>query len=391
MDYHFADVKNIFQKLINFDTTSHLSNLDLINYIQVYLKKHQFETYIIHNSEKTKANLWAHIGPTDKPGILLSGHTDVVPVTGQNWDTDPFILNSKNNCFWGRGTSDMKGFIAVVLSMAPVLKNLDLKTPIYFAFSYDEEVGCMGVPDMIEDVVDKKARLNLCIIGEPTEMEIVNGHKGKLDVECTINGHACHSSLTHKGVNAIEYASKLIVYLKSLEDQFSETGPFDYDFDPPYTTVHTGVIQGGQALNIVPNQCKFEFEFRNLPTHSANDIYDQVTDYAKNTLEQEMRKIDRKTGFLWNRSTHVEGLRSDIYQEGLELVQYLAQTNEPAKKVSFGTEAGLFQKKLSAPTVICGPGSIEQAHKPNEFVSYEQISKCHDFMQRLVKYTEGQA
>ena len=252
----------MISKLISFDTTSRDSNMGLISYIQDYLSGLGIESTLVPNEDRSKANLYATVGPADKAGIMLSGHTDVVPVDGQNWDSDPFNVIEKDGKLFGRGTSDMKSFIALVLVALPKAMERGLDTPLHLAFSYDEEVGCVGVRPMIDMINGLPIKPRMAIIGEPTSLQVITGHKGKRSYAAHVRGLEAHSSLAPQGVNAIEYASRLITHLQSMARDLQNGGPFDELYDVAHTTVHTGVIQGGTALNIVPKDCHIQFEFR---------------------------------------------------------------------------------------------------------------------------------
>lgn len=376
------------KELISFDTTSRDSNLDLIHRIQSYLEGLGVSSTLTYDDAKQKANLYATLGPQDQPGILLSGHTDVVPVDGQDWHTDPFHIVEKDNRLYGRGTCDMKSFVAVCLAYAPKFLEKGLKTPIHFAFSYDEEVGCIGVRRLIDMLSDMPVTPTMCIVGEPTDMQVMISHKGKYSYRAHVRGLEAHSSLAPHGVNAVEYAAETITFLKNMARRIAVEGPFDEEFDVPHTTVHTGTIHGGTALNIVPKDCTFDFEFRHLPSHDAAALFAEVETYIRETLEPEMQAIDPSTGFSIEELSSIPGLDMDPGAEVVTFAKTLAERNDHGK-VAFGTEAGLFQQRAGIPTVVCGPGSIDQAHKPNEFVTIDQVRKCETFMDRLLAHVCG--
>ena len=371
--------------LIGFDTTSRDSNLDLIRHVQGYLADLGVESALTFDDTKQKANLYATLGPTDRPGILLSGHTDVVPVDGQDWDSDPFTIVRKNGKLYGRGTCDMKSFIAVCLAFAPKFLERGLETPIHFAFSYDEEVGCIGVRRLIDMVNGLGVKPRMCIVGEPTDMRVTIGHKGKRSYRAKVRGREAHSSLAPSGVNAVEYAAEAVAYLKGMARRIQAEGPFDDEYDVPHTTVHTGVIHGGTALNIVPKDCLFDFEFRYLPAHGYENYFSEIDTYIRETLEPQMQAIDPGTGFAIEELSSIPGLNMDAGDEVVTFAKSLAGRNDHGK-VAFGTEAGLFQQDAGIPTVVCGPGSVDQAHKPNEFVSIDQVQKCEAFMTKLMDH-----
>jgi acetylornithine deacetylase len=374
---------DMIRRLVAFDTTSRDSNLALIDYVRDYLKKLGIESQLVFDETGKKANLFATFGPDDRPGLMLSGHTDVVPVDGQDWATDPFAVTQKDGLLYGRGTCDMKSFIAVLLAMAPDFASAKLKAPLHFAFSYDEEVGCIGVRRLITELGKRKVKPMACVVGEPTSMKVIRAHKGKLSARAHVHGFECHSSLAPKGVNAIQYAAETITYISRMAKRIAENGPFDREYDIPHTTCHTGVIQGGTALNIVPKDCWFDFEFRHLPADDPEKLYQEVRDFAEKQLQPEMRKIHRDTGFSWEQLSSFPGLETSEDAEVTQLAKAASGGNATAK-VAFGTEAGLFDQS-GIPTIICGPGSIEQAHKPNEFVAIEQVAQCETFLRRLVE------
>ncbi|MDR3517614.1 MAG: acetylornithine deacetylase [Azospirillaceae bacterium] len=374
---------DLIRDLVAFDTTSRNSNLELIHFVRDYLQRLDIPVTLVFNEDRSKANLFATIGPTDRGGILLSGHSDVVPVDGQSWDSDPFTLTERDGRFYGRGTADMKSFIAVALAFAPRFAAAPLTTPVHFAFSYDEEVGCVGVHTLLDHLKQAPVRPALCIVGEPTNMQVITGHKGKLAVRCHVHGHSCHSSLAPHGVNAVEYAAEMITYLRAMGRRIAQNGPFDPAYDVPYTTVHTGTIQGGTALNIVPAECSFDFEFRALAAQKPEDLLAELQDHAKRVLEPEMQRVAPETGFGWEALTSAPGLEIDPSHELVTLAKRLAGQNHHSK-VAFGTEAGLFQEVLDIPSIVCGPGDIEQAHKPNEFIEREQLVEAEAFMSNLL-------
>ncbi|HEX6957426.1 MAG TPA: acetylornithine deacetylase [Ferrovibrio sp.] len=371
------------RQLIEMPTVSRDSNLELIHWIRDHLKSLGVESKLVHDATGKKANLYATLGPQDKPGVMLSGHTDVVPIDGQEWDTDPFKLTEKDGKLYGRGTSDMKSFVAVALSYAPKFLAQTLDTPIHYAFTYDEEVGCLGAKRLIEILRDMPVLPKACIVGEPTEMQVIGQHKGKKSWRVDVRGFECHSSLIHLGANAVEAAAELIAFIKQLARKKRDNGPFDNEFAPAYTSLHTGTVHGGTALNIVPKDCSFLWEIRYLPQDDVDALYAEVEAYARTKLEPELKAIDPACGFTFTQISEFPGLATEDGAGVVELAKALTGANR-IRKVSFGTEAGLFSE-LGIPTVVCGPGSIEQAHKPNEFIALEQIGLCEAFMGRLLE------
>ncbi len=373
---------SLLEDLIGFDTTSRYSNLEIIDYLRAYLEGFGVHCEQSWNEQKTKANLFATLGEDKAPGIVLSGHTDVVPVTGQNWSTDPFNAEIKDGLLYGRGSCDMKGFIATCLTKTQMILDADLPIPMHFAFSYDEEVGCFGAVKMIEQLQQRAVLPKACIIGEPTSMGVVRAHKGILVKRCHVKGKASHSSLVQHGVNAVTAAAKTISHIDTIAQRIKNEGPFDTLFDPPYTTLNTGLINGGTAINIIPESCSFDFEIRNIPQQSAVPLFAEVEAYSR-SLEPPMKAVDVEAGFDWQTIARFPGMDTDQSAEVIQLVsQVLGDFSEPGK-VSYGTEGGLFHE-AGIPTVICGPGSIEQAHKPDEYVALEQLAQCESFIDTLV-------
>lgn len=373
----------MIHRLIGYDTTSRDSNLALIDWVKSYLAGHGIESRITYDDQRKKANLFATLGPArNEGGIVLSGHTDVVPVDGQPWVTDPFKVVEKDGKLFGRGTCDMKSFVAIVLALVPEFIRRKPTQPIHVALSYDEEVGCIGVQRLIADLGQAGIRPAACIVGEPTCMKLVIAHKGKKSWRCRVRGLECHSSLAPQGVNAVEAACEVVAYLKGMARRHRDLGPFNRDFDIPHTTVHTGVIHGGTALNIVPLDCHFDFEFRYLPGTDVDALFAEVRQFAETKLLPEMRAVHADSGFTWEDLSEIPGLAMDENDAVVELGKALTGANSVAK-VAFGTEAGRFQE-AGIPTIICGPGDIEQAHKPNEFVSLDHLAQCETFLHRLM-------
>lgn len=369
------------ERLIAFPTVSRDSNLALIECVRDYLAGFGVASRLVYDERGVKANLYATIGPQDRPGIMLSGHTDVVPVDGQEWTSDPFKIVERDGRLYGRGASDMKSFLAIVLASVPMFLERPLKTPLHIAFSYDEEVGCLGVRRLIAQFAEMPVRPACCIVGEPTSMQVARGHKGKRSYRCHVRGLESHSALTHRGVNAVEIAAELIVYLRRMAKRLREQGPFADGFEPPCTTVHTGVVHGGTQLNIVPRDCRFDFEFRPLPSQDPEPLFAELKAFAERELVPEMKRVSEKTGIAWETLSEFPGLDTDEDAEVTRLVKALTGANRTGV-IAFGTEAGLFAR-ARIPTVVCGPGSIEQAHKPDEWIALDQIARCEAFMERL--------
>ena len=379
-----ASSRAVLERLIGFPTVSRDSNLALIAFIQEYLANLGVECELFHNADRTKANLFATIGPRDRGGVVLSGHTDVVPVDGQAWSREPFRLTERDGRLYGRGTADMKGFIASVLAAVPGFLGKELKIPVHLAFSYDEEVGCLGVRPMLAELARRPNKPVLCLIGEPTELKPVLGHKGKLAMRCHVKGAACHSAYAPYGVNAIEYAARLIGRLGEIGTQLARSEYHDSRFDPPYSSVQTGLIKGGRALNIVPAECEFDFEVRALPDFDAQEVADKLQRYAESELVPAMRATHPDTGVSFQPLSAYPGLATEHDSEAARLAALLSGSTEFGT-VSFGTEGGLF-KQAGIPTLVCGPGSMDQGHKPDEYLSVQQLSGCDAMLARLGDY-----
>ncbi|WP_165669564.1 acetylornithine deacetylase [Metapseudomonas otitidis] len=375
---------DLLERLVAFPTVSRDSNLALIGFIRDYLAGQGVTSELFLNAEGTKANLFATLGPTDRGGVVLSGHTDVVPVDGQAWTRDPFRLSESEGRLYGRGTADMKGFIASVLAAVPAFLAQPLRLPVHLAFSYDEEVGCLGVRSMLDALAQRPNRPRLCLIGEPTELRPVLGHKGKLAMRCQVHGAACHSAYAPQGVNAIEYAARLIGHLGEIGEELARPEHHDPRFDPPYSTVQTGLIEGGRALNIVPAECRFDFEVRALPGFDAQQVATRLDRYAQTELVPRMQAVQPGTGIRFEPLGSYPGLATDAASEAAELVALISGSRDFGT-VAFGTEGGLFHE-AGIPTVVCGPGSMDQGHKPDEFVTLAQLEACDTMLLRLAEH-----
>jgi acetylornithine deacetylase len=368
-------------KLIGFDTTTRLSNVPLIEFVERYLDEHDIP-HIRVDYEKGKTNLYATIGPDIAGGIVLSGHTDVVPIDGQVWASDPFVMEERGGNLYGRGTADMKGFIACALALVPKFRAMNLKRPIHLALSCDEEVGCKGVRPLVAHMRDHLKKPRAVFVGEPTSMKVVNGHKSAVTFSTEIKGRAGHSSLTHQGVNAIMVAADVIGEMSRIRADLIAEGDPTGRFDPPYSTIHVGVINGGTAKNIIPQDCDFQWETRLLPRVDPGAVPLRLERFAQ-TLEPAMKAIAPESGIATTKTNEVPGLAPEQDSEAEHLALHAAGANS-THAVSYCTEAGLFQA-IGIPTVICGPGNIEQAHKPDEFVSVAQIEACEKFMIKLAE------
>ena len=381
-----AASRAMIERLIAFNTVSRDSNLGLIEWVRDYLVKLGAVTRLTHDATGKKANLFATLGDSPKPGLILSGHTDVVPVDGQNWDTDPFLAVERDGKLFARGSADMKGFIGIVLAQAPkfvaALDDNRLDAPLHYSLSYDEEVGCIGVRGLIRDLEENHIRPAGCVVGEPTSMQPIIAHKGTHRFRCKVQGREAHSSYVTHGVNAIEYAARLVVFIRQIANRLAQLETRDYGFTVPYSTLSTGLIQGGIAANVVPKECVFQFDMRTLPNTSPESLYQEIRAHAE-VLASEMHAVDEKSGIHLEWLSQTAGLAA---AETDAIVQWAMQLsrNPQAGKVSYGTEAGLFQK-MGVPTVICGPGDIAQAHRPNEFVTLEQLAQCEKFVDRILE------
>jgi acetylornithine deacetylase len=372
--------EDILAKLVGFDTTSRDSNIPLIAWVEDYLNQFNVPHFRIDYEEGHKTNLYATIGPDVGGGIVLSGHTDVVPVDGQDWHTDPFTVTEKDGLLYGRGCADMKGFIAVALALVPEFVKLDLRVPIHLAFSCDEEVGCKGVRPLVDFLRNHAKKPSAAIIGEPTSMRVVNGHKSAVRFSTEVTGHESHSALTDKGVNAIMVAGEIIHEISKIREELIAIGDESQRYDPPYSTIHIGVISGGTANNIVPKTCGFNWETRLLPNADENFVPDRITALTRK-LEPAMKAVSPDAGIHFEQANAIPGLAAEKDSPAEQLALHCSHTNS-THTVSYGTEAGLFQQ-AGIPAVVCGPGSIEQAHKPDEFIAVSELRACEVFLRRL--------
>jgi acetylornithine deacetylase len=372
----------LLEQLVAFDTTSRDSNLHLIRFVESLLAERGVRSTLIHDATGTKANLFATIGPEVDGGVVLSGHTDVVPVDGQDWSSDPFRAVERDGRLYGRGTSDMKGFIAVCLALLPEMQAAKLARPLHFAFSYDEEVGCLGVDGIVRHIHGLATRPRAVIVGEPTMMRVVNAHKGCCAVDTVVTGLEAHSSATHMGVNSVTYAAELVGYLARLAEEM-KTEALDDRFDPPYTTVHVGAIRGGTARNIIPKETSIAWEYRNLPEVDGRFILERFERFAREEVLPRMRAVHPGADIRSTVGAEIRPLMPEKESEAEALVRALTGDNQ-SYAVSYGTEAGAFQE-AGIPTVVCGPGDIAQAHKPDEFVALAQLDACAAFLRKLIR------
>jgi acetylornithine deacetylase len=386
MSASVGTAKELLARLVAFDTTSSKTNIPLIEWVEAYLAEHGVESHRVPTADGLKSSLFASIGPSDGGGLALSGHTDVVPVAGQDWHTDPFALVERDGRLYGRGTCDMKGYLACALAMVPDLKARRLKMPIHIAFSYDEETGCTGVRPMIAELGRTLPRPRMVFVGEPSRMGVVDAHKGPVRWRVELTGRAAHSSMPHYGVNAIAYAGRLIGELLRMEEEL-KTSTRNPRFDPPWTTMQVTQIHGGTASNVVPVPCWFGWETRALPGFDPMTLDRRLKAFAAETCLPEMRRVAPEANIEIAATNHVPAYAADTKSGIVPLTLKLAGQNETLA-VSYCTEAGLFQDG-GAPAIICGPGDIAQAHTANEFVAVAELEKCLAFLTRLADWAEA--
>jgi len=374
----------LLARLVRFDTTSHKSNLPLVRFVEDYLAQHGIASQLVPSADGAKASLYATIGPAAVPGVALSGHTDVVPVEGQSWTSDPFELAERDGCLYGRGTADMKGFLACVLAAVPDLLRRQLAIPVHIAFSYDEEIGCLGVRPLIAELGRRFVHPRLVIVGEPTSMSVVDSHKGPVRWRIDIRGRAAHSSMAPLGVNAIAVAGRIIAELARIEEEL-KAAPRDDRFDPPYATLQVTRIAGGTATNIVPVSCHLDFDVRALPGVDIQAIDRRLRAFA-GVCTADMRRVASEAGIDIAITNEVPPFAAGAGSEAVALALRLAGQNE-THAVSYATEAGLFQA-AGSPSVVIGPGDIAQAHSADEWIAKDQLDKCMGFLARLGDWAE---
>jgi acetylornithine deacetylase len=384
----------ILERLAGFATVSRDSNLDLIEFVREFLAARGVDCRLYVDASGRKANLYASIGPADRGGVLLSGHTDVVPVDGQSWSCDPFRLQQRGAQLFARGAADMKGFLACALRAADRASARPLSLPLQLAFSHDEEVGCLGVRSLLADMEHWTHRPRFCIVGEPTLLRTAVGHKGKTALRATCHGRAAHSACPDQGVNAIHMASELIARIRRLQAGIEASGARDPAYQVPYTTLHVGTIRGGSALNIVPACCEMELEIRHLPTDDPAALVaairadaDAIAEFvAQSSADSRAESLRGQTAIRieLDQIQEYPGLDTPADSDVVQLVAALTGHRDPIK-VGFGSEAGLFSGRVGIPTVLCGPGSIDQAHKADEFVAIDQLQRCDAMMDALLE------
>lgn len=370
----------LLKTLVAFDTTSRESNLGLIEFVRDHLKSLGISSRLSYDAEKRKANLFATFGDMPQRGLVLCGHTDVVPVDGQAWDTNPFQAHIADGKIYGRGAVDMKGFIAASLAMLPAYMASDLKQPLHLALTYDEEIGCVGVQTLIRDLQQANIHPAGCFVGEPTRMQVMTGHKGMRVTRCNVRGLEAHSSMAPEAINAIEYAGRLIEKIRQMAIGLRTEGPFDPVFKIPHTTMQTGLIHGGTAPNIVAKDCEFVFDCRTLPQSNSDELIIQIQEHAEK-LKEEMRKIYAQSDISFDTIANAAPLATSDEAP----ISYLGKAltrNNLLGRVSFATDAGWLHQ-AGIPCIVVGPGDIEVAHKPNEFIEISQIEECLGFLDRL--------
>ncbi|WP_439578005.1 acetylornithine deacetylase [Elioraea sp.] len=375
------DTVALLDRLVSFDTTSRNSNLACIAFIRDYLDAHAIESRLTHDPTGTKANLYATIGPQDVPGIALSGHVDVVPVDGQDWSADPFRLRRAHGRLYGRGTSDMKGFVAACLAMVPAFQARGLKRPVHLCFTYDEEVGCHGARVLAAALAALPVRPEMVIVGEPSSMKPILGHKGKVSATCRVIGLAGHSSRPDRAVNALQVGAEVVAFLNRQQARIIAEGPHDPRFDPSWTSCHAGVFRSGSALNIVPHEAEIVFEYRHIPAHDARMLLDELRSHAETVLLPPMRAVHPGAAIVFDQRPRLPGMDLAEDHPLADLVRSLTGANE-AGRVAYGTEGGIYQA-AGMPAIVCGPGDIAQAHTPDEWIAESELVACERFLARL--------
>ncbi|MFZ5780271.1 MAG: acetylornithine deacetylase [Pseudomonadota bacterium] len=380
-----VDSVEMLRRLVAFDTTSRNSNMELIEYVRSYLKDHGIESRLVPSEDGKKANLFATVGPMAPDGVVLSGHTDVVPVDGQPWDTDPWTLTLKDGKYHGRGTCDMKAFYAIGLAMLPEFTKAKLRKPIHFALSYDEEVGCIGAHALAARMAAEVPKPRAIIIGEPTMMTVVHAHKGAQIYVTKFTGFEAHSSMTHLGVSAVHFAGEFIHYLNTVQDELDAAAPRDSEFMPAAATFNVGTIVGGTAGNILARECEVLWGYRELPTEPIEKLGQRAIDWLEKELLPRMKAKHPAASITTQLRSSTPAFSAEGNDEAKALAASWSGSNTVGSVV-YATEAGIFRKTLGVPTVVCGPGDIAQAHQPNEFILASQIEACEGFMRRMMAW-----
>jgi acetylornithine deacetylase len=379
-------MRDILARLLSFDTVSSHPNRDLVNYVQALLADHGIASVLVPDADGGKANLYSTVGPDGPGGVMLSGHTDVVPVEGQAWTLPPFAMTERDGRIYGRGAADMKGFVACALAAMIRASGRPLRVPLHLALSYDEEIGCMGVRSLIDMLQLAPHRPRFCIVGEPTSMQVATGHKGKVALRATFTGREGHSALAPLALNALHLAADFVGFLRDMQAEIRSVGLKDGDYDVPYTTVHVGKLSGGVQVNIVPNHAVADFEIRSLAGEDTDGLIALIHMRAE-ALVAPFRRDFPEAAIAIERQWDYPGLGTPPDAEVVNFVKSLTGANGTIK-VAFGTEGGLFDARLGIPTVICGPGSMVQGHKPDEYVAVEQLERCTAMLDALIALLE---
>ncbi|MGQ7847441.1 acetylornithine deacetylase [Granulosicoccus sp. 3-233] len=377
--------RDLLKRLIGFDTVSRNPNRELMDFVRTWLAEQGIESLLIPDESGGKANLYATVpGVATDGGIMLSGHTDVVPIDGQDWTLPAFELTERDGRYYGRGTADMKGFVACAMTAMAKARASEnpLQVPLHLALSYDEEIGCVGVRSLVEHLSNQSIRPRLCLVGEPTELSVAIRHKGKRGVRATFIGREGHSALAPHNLNAIHLACDFIAHLREVQEQLAAPYGGQEQDKVPYTTVHAGLINGGTALNIVPNRCTVAFEIRNVAEDDPDELLHRIQTHARELVAREQARIP-EAAVSFELFNEYPGLATPEDSWAVEFVKSLTGAND-CSEVAFGTEAGMFSSRLDIPSVVCGPGSMDQGHKPDEFISIEQMRLCEAMLDRLL-------
>lgn len=375
--------RDLLETLISFDTVSRNPNRELMDFVRTWLGEYGIESLLVPNEDGSKANLYATVpGVAEDGGIMLSGHTDVVPIDGQHWTVPAFTLTEQDGRYYGRGTADMKGFVACAMTAMAKASSQPLQVPLHLALSYDEEIGCVGVRSLVEHLSNQTIQPRLCLVGEPTELSVAIRHKGKRGIQATFTGREGHSALAPQNLNAIHLACDFIAHLRSVQKQLAAPYAGHDHSKVPYTTVHAGLINGGTALNIVPNRCTVAFEIRNVAEDDPDELLESIQAHARELVAREQQRIP-EAAVSFDLFNEYPGLATPEDSWAVEFVKSLTGANG-CTEVAFGTEAGMFSSRLDIPSVVCGPGSMSQGHKPDEFISIDQMQQCENMLERLL-------
>jgi len=376
--------RDLLETLISFDTVSRNPNRELMDFVRTWLGEYGIESLLVPNEDGSKANLYATVpGVAEDGGIMLSGHTDVVPIDGQHWTVPAFTLTEQDGRYYGRGTADMKGFVACAMTAMAKASSQPLQVPLHLALSYDEEIGCVGVRSLVEHLSNQTIQPRLCLVGEPTELSVAIRHKGKRGIQATFTGREGHSALAPQNLNAIHLACDFIAHLRSVQEQLAAPYAGHDHSKVPYTTVHAGLINGGTALNIVPNRCTVAFEIRNVAENDPDELLESIQAHARELVAREQQRIP-EAAVSFDLFNEYPGLATPEDSWAVEFVKSLTGANG-CTEVAFGTEAGMFSSRLDIPSVVCGPGSMSQGHKPDEFISIDQMQQCENMLERLLE------